>query len=126
GPELLRIEVVVIEVHVEQVAIIAVVLDLLAALVVGDNQYRQVMLRIDVAPATATPRQAVLTAGRDDPLNAFDRPGKFRSLLRAEVGDGPQPAAPFLQGIQRMTEVIDEDPDARLPDRVPAAVAHQR
>src|SRR5262249_30138291 len=120
APELVRVEVVVVQRHRVLVAVVAVVLDLLAALVVRDDEHGQVALRVDEAPARAAARRRRVAARRQPPLDALDGGAELGPLLRAQVGQRPVAGVAVLQGVDHRAEVPDEGADARLGDRVAA------
>src|SRR5262245_32887234 len=72
-PQLIRIEIVIVQLHVLLKPIEAIVLDLLSALVLGDEQHRQRADGVEEQRPAAAARKVGISAGRHVVLGPLQR-----------------------------------------------------
>src|SRR5262249_10535720 len=117
-PELIRLEVLIIEVDVELKAVEAGVIDLLAGRVERRRHHREPRRRVEEHQALAALGQVWLAAGRELTLDALQRRRVLRPRHRAEVLERDAGGLLARQGVEQLAVAGDGGADAGLGDRV--------
>src|SRR5258708_30860492 len=116
SPQLIGIEIILIEMDREFKAIIAVVLDLMPGVVVRDDKNGKLCLRIkDPKPAAAV-RQLRFSPGGERLLHGFATLRELGTLDRAKILEGPLVWAALDRLADLLAKTLDQHADAGLLD----------